>query len=158
MTAANLQRVQDLTGVHIALVGHTGKDQGRGARVSNAHEADVDMMVQVSVADEIRPATIPKINNGADGGLTRVQLHTIHPDQDEDGDEIATAIVSDERLDTAKENSRAKLTKSQRKAMEMLDRAIIDIGRPGPTSTEYPRGIRVVSVEQWRETCRKGGL
>ena len=42
--------------------------------------------------------------------------------------------------------------------MEMLERAIIDAGKPAPISSEYPRGVRVVSVEQWRDTCLKGGL
>jgi len=42
--------------------------------------------------------------------------------------------------------------------MEMLERAIIDVGKPAPISSEYPRGVRVVSVEQWRDTCLKGGL
>ena len=38
IAAANLQQVQDvLTDVHIALIAHTGKDESRGARGSNAH-------------------------------------------------------------------------------------------------------------------------
>ena len=32
------------------------------------------------------------------------------------------------------------------------------IGKPAPISSAYPRGVTVVSVEQWRDTCRKGGL
>ena len=58
ITAANLRRVHELTDVHIALVGHTGKDESRGARGSNAHLGDVDMMVQIAVDGEIRTATI----------------------------------------------------------------------------------------------------
>ena len=159
ITAANLQQVQDvLTDVHVALIGHTGKDEKRGARGSNAHMGDVDMMVQISVADDVRTATITKINDGAEGVLTRFKMKPVTLGQDEDGDDITTAIVSDDRLDTEKEMSRAKLTKSQRKAMEMLERAIIDVGKPAPISSEYPRGVRVVSVEQWRDTCLKGGL
>ena len=63
-----------LTDVHVALIGHTGKDESRGARGSNAHMADVDMMVQISVADDVRTATITKINDGAEGVLTRFKL------------------------------------------------------------------------------------
>ena len=52
IAAANLQQVQDvLTDIHVALIGHTGKDESRGARGSNAHLGDVDMMVQISVAE-----------------------------------------------------------------------------------------------------------
>ena len=159
MTLANLRRVQALTGVHVALVGHTGKDETKGARGSNAHLGDVDLMVQIAVDDVgVRTATITKNNDGAEGVLTRFKLEIVTLGIDEDGDDIATAIVSDNQLDTEKENSRAKLNKSQRKAMEMLERAIIDIGKPAPTSSAYPRGVTAVSVEQWRDTCLKGGL
>ncbi len=44
LVAANLQQIQDeLTDVHVALIGHTGKDESRGARGSNAHLGDVDI-------------------------------------------------------------------------------------------------------------------
>ena len=157
ITAANLQRVQDLTGVHIALVGHTGKDESRGARGSNAHMADVDMMVQISVDDDIRTATITKINDGAKDVLTRFELKILTLGQDEDGDDITTAIVSDDRLDTKKEMSRARLNKSQRRAMELLDRCIIEEGKPAPT-TEYPTGVTVVEIWLWQIACLDGGL
>ena len=70
--------MQELTGVHVALIGHTGKDESRGARGSNAHLGDVDMMVQIAVADDVRTATITKINDGAEGVLTRFKLETRH--------------------------------------------------------------------------------
>ena len=82
-----------LTDVHIALIGHTGKDESRGARGSNAHMGDVDMMVQISVADDIRTATITKINDGAEVVLTRFKLEIVTLGKDEDGDDITTAIV-----------------------------------------------------------------
>ncbi len=161
IAAANLQQVQDvLTDVHIALVGHTGKDESRGARGSNAHMGDVDMMVQIAVADDVRTATITKINDGAEGVLTRFKLETVTLGQDEDGDDITTAIVSDDRLDTEKENSRAKLTKSQRRAMEMLERALEDGPVPIPLEKahEYPARIKPVPIERWRTCCLKGDL
>ena len=157
MTLANLRRVQELTGVHLALIGHTGKDERRGARGSNAHMGDVDMMVQISVADDVRTATITKVNDGVEGVLTRFKMEPVTLGQDEDGDDITTAIVSDDRLDTKKEMSRAKLNKSQRRAMELLDRCLIEEGKPAPT-TEYPKGVRVVEIWLWQIACLKGGL
>ena len=155
ITAANLQQVQDvLTDVHVALIGHTGKDESRGARGSNAHLADVDMMVQISVDGDIRTATITMINDGVEGVLTRFKLKPVTMGQDEDGDDITTAIVSDDRLDNEKEISRAKLNKSQRRAMELLDRCIVDEGEPAPTS-EYPIGVTVVPLERWRSLARR---
>ena len=146
-----------LTDVHVALIGHTGKDESRGARGSNAHLADVDMMVQIAVDGDIRTATITMINDGVEGVLTQFKLKPITLGQDEDGDDITTAIVSDDRLDTEKEMSRARLNKSQRRAMELLERCVIEEGKPAPTS-EYPRGVLVVPMELWQTACFKGGL
>ena len=56
---ANVQRVKNKTGVHVALIGHTGKDETRGARGSNALLGDVDVMVTIS-GDDIRTATSPR--------------------------------------------------------------------------------------------------
>lgn len=115
------------------------------------------MMVQIAVDGDIRTATITMINDGVEGVLTQFKLKPITLGQDEDGDDITTAIVSDHRLDNEKENSRAKLNKSQRRAMELLDRCVIEEGKPAPTS-EYPIGVTVVPTERWQTACLKGGL
>jgi hypothetical protein len=52
---ANLRRVLDKANVHIATIGHTGKDESRGERGSNAKLADVDLQVQIT-GDTIRSA------------------------------------------------------------------------------------------------------
>jgi hypothetical protein len=159
MTLANLRRVQEATGVHIAIVGHTGKDEGKGARGSNAHLGDVDMMVQFSGEKDQRVATIIKNNDGAEGLLTRYKLEIAVLGTDEDGDAITTAIISADELNSEKDISRARLNKTQRKAMEMLERAILDNGRDAPVSSEYPRGIgKIVALEVWKACCIKGGL
>ena len=128
ITAANLQQVQDQTDVHIALIGHTGKDESRGARGSNAHLGDVDMMVQISVAEGVRTAAITKINDGVEGVLTRFRVVPVTLGSDEDGDPITTAIVSDE----VPEQGRAGLNKTQQRAMELLEAALSEDGEPAP--------------------------
>ena len=157
-TLANLRRVQELTGVHVALVGHTGKDETKGARGSNAHLGDVDLMVQIAVDESgVRMATITKNNDGAEGVLTRFKLEIVTLGKDEDDDDITAAIVASDLLDSEKEKSRAKLNKSQRRAMELLDRCVIEEGKPAPT-TEYPIGVSVVPMARWQTACLKGGL
>ena len=61
---ANLRRVEELTDVHIACVGYTGKDEGRGHRGANANPGDMDMMVQIAGDGAVKAATIMKINDG----------------------------------------------------------------------------------------------
>lgn len=158
VAAANLRRVHEQVAVHIALIGHTGKDESRGARGSNAHLADVDIMVQIVVDGDVRTAAIVKNNDGAEGVLTQFTVKAVTLGQDEDGDDITTAIVAEVSSSTGGAAKRPVLSGTLRKAMEMLERAINDAGVPAPATGEYPSGVRVVTLEQWREACRKGGL
>ena len=84
-TLANLRRVLDNANVHIATVGHTGKDQSKGERGSNAKLADVDLLVQIS-GDIIKTATVKKANDQPEGALTSFRLEPYDFGLDEDGD------------------------------------------------------------------------
>jgi hypothetical protein len=91
---ANLRRVQQRTDAHVALIGHTGKDENRGARGSNAHLGDVDTMVP-NRGDLTKTAEVIKGNDQPEGVLTSFDLELFEFGLDEDGDPITTAIVSD---------------------------------------------------------------
>jgi hypothetical protein len=161
MTLGNLRRVQEETGVHVALVGHTGKEEDRGARGSNAHLADVDLMVQIKGDSDskLKTAVIVKNNDGPEDILTRFELEIAILGKDEDGDDITTAILSEDTFDSEEEISQAKMNKTQRRAMELLERCIVDAGKPAPVTADFPQGIgKVVSIDTWRATCIKGSL
>src|ERR1700716_3390147 len=59
---ARLQRLKDGVGCHVALIGHTGKDESRGARGSNALLGDVDLLVMIS-GNTVKTATVTKAND-----------------------------------------------------------------------------------------------
>jgi hypothetical protein len=128
---ANLRRAQEQTGVHVAIISHTGKDEKRGARGSNAQDGDVDVMVQIS-GDEIKVATVTKANDQADGVLTKFK--------------------------DSKSSKRAKLTQTERRALDMLTNAVVDVGKDPPPSSEFPWKIKVVPIDTWRTYCERGGL
>ena len=90
------------------------------------------------------------INDGVEGVMTRFKLKAVVLAQDPDGDDITTAIVADELLDGEKQASRARLSKTQRRAMELLERCIIETGKPAPATGQYPKGVITVTVKQWR--------
>jgi AAA domain-containing protein/primase-like protein len=75
LTLANLRMIQEQVDVHIAIVGHTGKDESKGARGSNAHAGDADMMIQLR-GDAIKTATVIMANDQPEGLLTRFKLET----------------------------------------------------------------------------------
>src|SRR4029077_16251300 len=102
---ANVQRVQNATNTHVALIGHTGKDESRGARGSNAISGDVDVMVTISVNGEIRTATVTKANDAPEGALFSFKSENHEFGNDEDGDPITVNVVSSEEVAQQAENT-----------------------------------------------------
>ncbi len=95
MALANLRRVLDRADIHIAGIGHTGKDESKGERGSNARLGDVDLLVHVS-GDTIKTATVKKANDQPEDTLTSFRLEPFDFGPDEDGDPFRTFILSDE--------------------------------------------------------------
>jgi len=94
---ANLPSVIDHTNVHILTIGHTGKDENRGERGSNAKVADTDTEITVS-GGPIKAATVTKANDQPEGPLTSYKLEPFDFKPDEDGDPFRTFIVSQEQI------------------------------------------------------------
>jgi AAA domain-containing protein len=145
---ANLRRVLDQKQVHIAGIGHTGKDESRGERGSNARLGDVDLLVQIS-GDNIKTATVKKANDQAGGPLTSFQLEPFDFGADEDGDPIRTFILSQD-VPAAVTADRA-LSDQQRLALDAMIEALLSQGRDAPPDYQLPRETKVVSAEKWKE-------
>jgi hypothetical protein len=155
----NLRRVQEQTGVHIAIISHTGKDEKRGARGSNAQDGDVDVMVQIA-GDAIKVATVTKANDQAEGVLTKFRAETVVLGIDEDGADIDTVIISVDPCgsEEAKSNEKVSLKPVERRAMDLLYNAVVEHGKDAPPSGEYPWKVKVVPLDKWRTYCERGGL
>ena len=95
---ASIQRIKNNTDAHIAIIGHTGKDESRGARGSNAFLGDVDVMVTIT-GDVIRTAAITKANDLPEGTLFAFKSVEHAFGTDEDGEPITVNIVSDDHVD-----------------------------------------------------------
>ena len=112
---ANLRRLFDRgCHIHIAGVGHAGKDESKGERGSNARLADVDLQVQIT-GDLVKTATVLKANDQPEGCLTSFKLEPFDFDPDEDGDPFRTFIVGDEILDSD-QTQRSRTKPSDRKS------------------------------------------
>jgi hypothetical protein len=141
--AANLRNVHAQLDVHIALVGHTGKDETRGARGSNAHVGDVDVMVQIS-GDTIKVAQVIKGNDQPERTVAEFKMEVVETGRDEDDDPITTSIVSTDAIDTkpAQTQREPKLTANQKTLFAMLH----DAGRSG------------LLTEDWNTMARAAGI
>jgi AAA domain len=154
---ANLRRVLDRVHVHIATIGHTGKDESRGERGSNAKLADVDLQVQLS-GDTTRSAIVKKGNDQPEGLLTSFRLEPFEFGDDEDGDPFRTFIVSGEVISDAVAQT-GKLSDQQQRAIEALAEVTLSHGVDLPPTDGMPAGLKTITADQWRaELYRRGVL
>ncbi len=154
----HLRVVQNATEVHVALVGHTGKDEAKGARGSNAHLGDVDLMVQFS-GDLVKSAVITKANDQPEGPLTSFKLEAYDFGVDEDGDPITTSIVSAEVPDKEPRGPQKRaLSDRQKISLDALTEALISFGHAAPMAFQLPPGVKVVDASKWRDELFTRGI
>lgn len=153
--AANLRQVQERTGVHVALVGHTGKDESRGARGSNAHLGDVDVMVQFTNEGEVVAVEVTGANDQTEGPLTRFKLEPIEIGKDEDGEIISTFIVDQEEHGKHKLEKEKRLPPQQQLALDILHRAMKAHGKKTKDGDHY---LHLLSIDAWKAACMSEGL
>lgn len=138
---ANIERIKEKLGrPHVALVGHTGKDESRGARGSNAILGDADLMVTIT-GENIKTATVVKANDMAEGPLFSFKSEIHQFGIDEDGDPITVNIVSAEEVSTqsASKPGEPKLSANQKTMLGILRDAA-------------PAGL---STEDWNAAARE---
>jgi AAA domain len=156
--ASHLRTVHSRLDLHIALVGHTGKDESRGARGSNAHLGDVDVMIQIS-GDTIKVAQVVKGNDQPERTIAEFKLEAFELGRDEDGDPITTAIVSTEHFEpTAGAGPKAKkpnLPPLPKAALHALHECIADGSTARPVDAHVPAGVTGVTLAQWRDRLLK---
>lgn len=146
---ANIQRIKDAChGPHVALVGHTGKDETRGSRGSNAFLGDVDVMVTISGSD-IKTATVVKANDMAEGPLFSFKSIVHEFGLDEDGDPITVNIVSPEDVQGEPARRASKWTKGLKLVHDAITEAILSGGQDHQVCGTGPT-VKAVSVQQAR--------
>jgi hypothetical protein len=155
MVRANARRVMsEIGGLHVAFVSHTGKDEKKGERGSNAGLGDDDIRIMLDGVNAI----IDKCNDGPEGLLTNYKMMPVVLGKDEDGDEISIAIIDPDTTPRAA-SIKTKPKGQPGMALDFLVEAINEVGAPPPDWLELPKSVRnVVRVEQWEEQCRKRRL
>jgi hypothetical protein len=154
---ANMRRVLDKVSIHIATVGHTGKDESRGERGSNAKQGDIDLEVQISGEATIKSAVVTKANDQPLGPLTSFQLEPFDFGPDEDGDPFRTYIVAQQIISGIA--TKMHLSGKQQLGVDALAEAILKHGVELPASYRMPGGLRSVTADQWQaELYRLGAL
>jgi KaiC/GvpD/RAD55 family RecA-like ATPase len=141
--AANLRTIHARleSNAHIALVGHTGKDESRGARGSNAHLGDVDVMTQIS-GEAVKTAAVVKGNDQAERTLAVFKMEVVETGRDEDSEAVTTSIVSADQVEAEPRTKKERLTANQQTLFTMLHAA----------------GAAGLSLEDWNQQARDAGI
>lgn len=146
---ANLQRVKNATDTHVALVGHTGKDETKGSRGSNAILGDVDVMVTIS-GDLIRTATVTKANDAPEGPLFSFKSEVHEFEHDEDGDPITVNVVSSEEVSAQPASRlRDRWPKGLKLVHEAINAALIERGKDHRVGGDGPL-VKATDVKEAR--------
>lgn len=155
--AANLRRVHGLVDLHIACVGHTGKDETRGARGSNAHLGDVDLMIQIT-GDKTKTAKITDANDQPDRVLAQFRAEVVELGADEDGEIETTSIVSNEEV-SSPDTGGGRLSDTQQAALDQLWECIADgETAPRPNDVHVPPNAKGTTLAIWRKRLAARGI
>lgn len=128
--------------LHIATVGHTGKDETRGQRGSNAAEGDNDVQFQLSQNGEIRDVSIFKANEMPEGDLLRFQMTPYVSGEVDDDKRPVEIWIAGKCLQEAPKASAVKMSKNQQTMYTIL----------------YNAGPQGLTTLEWTDKAREIGL
>jgi hypothetical protein len=151
--------LQQGTGAHVMWLHHMPIDGGDRMRGHGALLGAMDTTIHVVKADSVRTATVIKANDSEEGERVAFTLESVVIGQDADGTETtAPVVVPLEHLPPRAASNSAQLTKAAQTALRALIEALDEQGKQPPASNHIPGGVRVVSVEQWRQYAYRRGI
>ena len=137
----NLDTLRDLTGAHIMVVHHSGKDTAAGARGHSSLRAATDTEIELEVTDTgLRLARTTKQRDMEPKPPVGFTLEVEELGKDEDGDPVTTAIIKIADDEDVKEASNKKpLGGNQKKIIECFNQLRSDkVGGGNPGGTGFP--------------------
>ena len=155
----NVDTLVRMTGAHVMLIHHTGKDASLGARGHSSLRAAIDTEIELSRDDESGVISVQS-RKQRDIGLGRdafYRLAEVHLGFDPDGDAVTTCTVCPSELPPeAKKDRRKPLKGNQQVAYQALQDALRDYGQKlsGPDFPSQP----AVHIDHWRAACKLHGL
>lgn len=157
--AANLRRVQELIDVHISCVGHTGKDPSKGARGSNAHLGDVDLMIQITGDAATKTAKVTDANDQPERVIAQFLLEAADTSHVDDDGEVETVAIIAKQDVSSPDTGEGKLSDKQQVALGELFNCIADDETASPPNNVHvPTGAKGVNLTTWRNRLAARGV
>jgi hypothetical protein len=139
----NIDAIREVTGAHIILVHHTGKDSARGARGHSSLRAATDTEIEISTGEDGGPrmAMVTKQREYQGGEVFPFTLKPVPLGTDPDGDDVSSCVVEHADADGAMTISKAKkgLGGNQKIIAETFDQMLSEgMGKPNPGGVGMP--------------------
>lgn len=152
----SIDTVRRLTGAHVMIIHHTGKDAGQGARGHSSLLAHVDTAIELSEMEGgIIHAEAKKQRDWKRGQVFAYRLREVTLGVDSDGDPVTTCVVGP---DAPARAGRAVLKGKARTAMQALDDALAQSGQLRTAADNmWPSGKSVTEAE-WADMCARHSL
>jgi hypothetical protein len=142
----------------VLIVHHCGIDDKRPrGHTSLTGASDAQIAIRRDGAGLITSA-VEWMKDGAEGAETCSRLEVVELGTDEDGEPITSCVVGpDDGAGTSRDRtSKPKVTGAAKVALDLLRRAIDEVGEIPPASNHIPAGFRAVTEDTWRDYCYKG--
>jgi hypothetical protein len=158
----HVDRLREVTGAHVAIVHHTGKTPGQGARGHSLLKAAVDSAVEISrpEASKQSVALVTKQRDEDTGASFGFKLQMVEVGYDEDGDPVTSCVVQAIEGQAAvpqASNAKARpLPPEDLRLLDFLRDIVAEVGKP-LNRDGYPN-VKAVTFDQWRDHCQKRGL
>ena len=137
----NIDAIREITGAHVMLVHHTGKDTARGARGHSSLRAATDTEIEVANEEGARAAMVTKQRDYQGGETFAFSLKSVVLGIDQDGDEVTSCTVEHEDSDEFKAARTTKkgLGGNQKIIADTFDQMLGEgLGKPNPGGVGLP--------------------
>jgi hypothetical protein len=125
--------------VRLGAIGHTGKDESRGPRGSNAADGDNDVSLQIRNDGPTKGVDIYKANELPEGPLMRFKMEPFDTGlRDGDGDSVEVWIAAAETIDAGPRTTAKPLSKNEKTMLAILHAA----------------GAQGLMMEEWNDLAR----
>jgi hypothetical protein len=143
----------------VIIVHHCGIDTSRPrGHTSLTGAVDAQLAVQRDASDHIF-LEVEWMKDGPEGDVVVSRLDAVEVGTDDDGHPITSCVVVPVDGPVVTATSKApRLTKSAQTALRALVEAIGEVGNIPPASNHIPPGVRVVTVDQWRDYSYRMGI
>jgi|11BtaG_2_1085332.scaffolds.fasta_scaffold00685_10 hypothetical protein len=155
---ANVDALRDVTGAHIMIVHHSGKDAARGARGHSSLKAGADSEIELEVDGKLRTATATKQRDlePQDPFVFTLKVHELG--KDEDGDAVTTCTIEQADPDDVADMQQKRPSGANQKVVVSAFKQLRGegIGGSNPTGPGWPESGKFwcIDEESLREFAR----